>query len=232
LHAAKQPKLNMESIRTITPCVFVSLILVTMPQLARSTPTAPPLTLISDAESGSRVSRDHVETLIRQLQSSNRDPNPDMNPGPIKLLRGYDLDVQQKIEMVQAKLGSLGKEAFPALIEHMNDEGYSLSIETAVVRGLSVGEVCFLIIEQQVDPSPMRYKSRTGSDGKSHSCKGYFSQHLRKNRDREEMRRWWEKYQKLTLREMQIEAYEWRIASELKIGFLDASDRAARDKEG
>jgi len=118
------------------------------------------------------VSRDHVETLIRQLQSSNRDPNPDMNPGPIKLLRGYDLDVQQKIEMVQAKLGSLGKEAFPALIEHMNDEGYSLSIETAVVRGLSVGEVCFLIIEQQVDPSPMRYKSRTGSDGKSHSCKG------------------------------------------------------------
>jgi len=211
----------MESLRLIAQCLWISLILVPMPQMART--PRPPLT--PDAEIGPSVSRHHVESLIRELRSPNQDPNPDWQRGPIKLPPGYDLNAQQKIEQTQAKLVSLGKAAFPALIEHMNDAGYSLSVETSVVRGLSVGEVCFLIIEHQVDPSPMRYKLRDGADGNSHSYKGYFSQYFRKSMDREGMRRWWEKHQKLTLREMRIEAYEWRIAHELKIGFPDASHR-------
>ena len=149
-----------------------------------------------------------------------------MRPGPIQFPREYDAEAQKNVEMAQAELVSLGKDAFPALIAHLDDEGYSLSIETAVLRSLSVGEVCFSIIEQQVDPAPMRYKVRVGADGKWHGFQRYLSQHLgHETGDREGMRQWWQERRQLCLREMQIEAYAWRIEHERRIGFPDAAER-------
>ena len=147
----------MEVMRTMTTYVCVIVVFAALPHMVRSTSSDPPIAVASEAVTRSRANREDVEALICKLRSPNRDPNPDMRPGPIQLSREYDEDAQKNVEMAQVELVSLGKDAFPALIEHMIDEGYSLSRETGVFRSLCVGEVCFLTIEQQVDPAPMGY---------------------------------------------------------------------------
>lgn len=192
----------MEVIRTITASVRVIVVVAALPHIVWSTSSDLPIAVTSEVVTRSRAIREDVEALIRKLRSLNRDPNLDMRPEPIQFAREHDEDAQKNVEMAEAQLVSLGKEAFPALIEHMDEQGYSRSIETAVRRNLSIGEVCFFIIDQQVDPAPTGYKVRDGADGKSHSYRGYLSQYVgHKKGNREGMRQWWQERQQLSLRE-------------------------------
>jgi hypothetical protein len=170
-------------------------------------------------------SRKRIETLIAELRSANKDPNPKFRP--IRSFpKGYNVEAQEKVEKARKKLIALGKDAFPALIEHVQDKGYSRPISTAILRGLSVGEVCFMIIEGQVDLAGIRYKSRDGSDGYHYVHRGYFSQYCKKAwYTRDGLRKWWKDNKNRSLKEMQIEALKWAIARERRIGFPGKKDR-------
>jgi hypothetical protein len=168
-----------------------------------------------------RTDRKVVESLIAQLKSPNKDPNPKNEP-LADYPKDYDSEAQEKVEKAREKLIALGKDAFPILIDHLNDEPYSRSISTAIWRSLTMGNVCFGIIEEQVDLIGMTYKARTGSDGKEYTYRGYFSSYCEDHwYSQAGVQKWWKENKHQSIREMQIAALRWRIAKESKIGFPD-----------
>ena len=175
------------------------------------------------AKPGNNANNEIIESLIAKLHSTNKDPNPDMRPFVIRLPSDYNTHAQDQVEDARKQLIELGKDAFPTLIAHVNDEGYSRSIETAVLRGQSVGEVCFDIIEDQVDLAGMSYKSRLGSDGQEHGYMGYLDQFFSDGGNRQKaLNDWWNQHHDQSLKQMQIEALKWAIEREQKIGFSGA----------
>jgi hypothetical protein len=167
-----------------------------------------------------KVGEKAAEALIRQLRSPNKDPNPKMG-FLIDLPKDYDQKAQKKVEEAEDKLIELGVDVFPFLIDHLNDKEYSKSIPTSIMRSLSVGNVCFLIIENQVDLfASRRVKSRLGSDGKPHGFRSYFSQYCDQHwYTQNGVRKWWNEHKACSLREMQIKALLWDIEDERSIGF-------------
>jgi hypothetical protein len=167
-----------------------------------------------------------VEALIAQLRSPNRNPNPDLQPGGEHYPDDYDLPAQEKVQIAREKLTALGKDACPALIRHLDDKEYCLSFSTAVFRGFSVGEVCFMILEGQVDPAPGSYKSRLGTDGREHNHRGYLSKFCGEDWfTKKGVEQWWQGHQHQTLREMQMTALRWAIERERHIGFPQEDDK-------
>jgi hypothetical protein len=171
------------------------------------------------------IGRKGIEALITQLWSPNKDPNPNFDPW-VSFPKDYDFKAQDKVEEAHRKLIQLGKNSFPVLIEHLNDKAYSMSISTAIPRSLSVGDVCFMIIENQVDPfASSRVKGRRGSDGKDHAFRGYFSKYCDvKWYSREGLQKWWQEHKEQSLKDMQIEALRWDIEDERRIGFVSKED--------
>jgi len=166
-----------------------------------------------------------IERLIADLRSPNRDPNPRREPFT-GYPKDYDVAAQKSVEAARQKLLALGTEAFPALIDHADDAAYSLSISTSILASQSVGEVCRQIIESQISPVVMTYKSRPGADGKWHGFPSFRAiQYLRGRTYREVLQEWWQMDQSRQLRDMQIEALRWQIDHEQKIGFASAKDR-------
>ncbi len=166
-----------------------------------------------------------AEDLILQLRSANKNPNPNGEPF-IGLPEDYDWEAQKEVTDARRKLVALGKDAFPALIDHVDEPAYSLSFSTAIMRAFSVGEVCFMILKDQVDLGEMNYKFRPGSDGKDHVFKGYFSQFSGGRwYSQDGLRTWWRGHRQMTLREMQVEALQWRIERERAVGFPGDGDR-------
>lgn len=169
--------------------------------------------------------RRQVQLLIAQLRSPNQDPNPKSEPF-VRLPDDYDREAQKKIDEAIEALKSLGKAAFPILIAHADDPEYSRSISTSLQLSRSVGAVCGDIVEDQVDLSPMNYKSRTGKDGKQHGFyRGYFGKYWKGAKSRREMlEKWWKDNSERSLPEMQIEALESAISDERVIGFPTKRD--------
>lgn len=172
------------------------------------------------------VSPEEIKALILQLRSPNRPTNPEHEPISIEFPADYDLAAQEKVQEAWDNLVALGKQAFPALIQHMQDREYCLSYETSLLRDFCVGEVCRQIIEGQVDLATVGYKSRPGVDGTWHQCPHYFEQFYQgKQTPREMMQQWWQDHQHLSLREMQIAALRYRIEQEQQIGFPTYPDK-------
>ncbi len=166
-----------------------------------------------------------VELLIGKLRSPNRDPNPNRDPTR-DFPATFDHVAQKQVGRAYEALVAKGKAAFPTLIDHADDKGYSLSVHSAVLLGLSVGEVCKTIIEQQVDLAGMTYKSRSGADGAWHPHRSYFSQYLRGASSRTKgLRHWWSKQGHLPLKQMQVTALRWAIEREREIGFRAPPDK-------
>jgi hypothetical protein len=190
--------------------------------------TIPPMPT-TPKEKTSEPDRMAIEALVAQLRSPNKDPNPKLRNGYFKFPEDFDFRAQEGVEAARQKLLQLSTDAFPVLIEHLNDKGYCRSVEGAVLSGHSVGRECFEIIEEQVVVSGMSYKSRKGSDGEWHVHWRYFTQFSDGGKalyTAEGMRRWWKEHKHQSLREMQIEAVQWGIDREQKIGF-----RCDKDKE-
>lgn len=138
----------------------------------------------------------------------------------------YDVKAQERVKKAYAELVALGKDAFPLLIEHLNDKEYSLSFSTAIWRSFTVGEACFMIINDQIDIIGMTYKGRIGKDGKDHTYVGYFEQFCSGAWfTKDGIERWWKENQDKSLREMQIQVLQWKIENEKKIGFPKAKDK-------
>ncbi len=157
-------------------------------------------------EKAAEPDRKAIEALVAQLavakqgsKSRCRLPFPSFNfPFP----KDFDSQAQERVMAAHEKLVGLSTDAFPILIEHLNDKGYSRSVEITVLSGLSVGQECFYIIEQQVDVAGMRYIMREGSDGEFHVHRGYFSQFSDNEHayyTAEGVRRWWKEHQRQSL---------------------------------
>ncbi len=87
---------------------------------------------------------------------------------------------------------------------------YSYSVQV----NHSVGEICGMIIESNVRLVGMRYKSRVGTDGKSHICPNFFLENFQGD-----LTKWWNSNNKKSLTAMQLEVLEWRMQREEEIGF-------------
>lgn len=166
-----------------------------------------------------------VEALIDDLVSKNSDPNPGFEPF-IGFADEYDHEADIPVHQARKKLIEQGKIAFPILIRHVDDPEYCLAFSTSILRGFSVGRVCFMIIEDQVDIVGMSYKSREGEDGEHHGCPNYFTQFCDGAwYSQKGLEKWWSEKKDLSLKEMQIEALEWRIEQERNIGFPGLKDK-------
>lgn len=167
-----------------------------------------------------------VESLIAQLRSPNKNPFE----GGVKFPFHYPIKAEKPVEAARQELIGLGKEAFPILIEHITDKGYSCPSEGASCPCYhDVGVVCYYIIVYQVDLIGRCYKSRDGLDGKGHMPPNYFSQFRTGGLEgwqgwQNEMRKWWEGHKHQSLQEMQMETLRWKIAQEQLIGFQNKED--------
>jgi hypothetical protein len=176
----------------------------------------------------SEIDRKAIEALVAQLRSPNKDPNPKRLPDPVTFPDDFDFQAQERVEAASEKLVGLSTDAFPILIEHLNDKGYSRSVQGAVLSGRSVRTECFTIIERQVDVAGRPYKSREGSDHKEHVHRGCFSQFSDDGKawyTAKGLQRWWKEHKHQSLREMQIEALQWAIDHEQQIGFNYEEDK-------
>jgi len=169
--------------------------------------------------------RDGVElpgeasALVEALASPNEAPQ--IYTIHLRYPEGYDRQAQARVRAAEEKLRAMGPKAFPALIERLDDTGYSYTECYGTWRNLKVGEVCFYIIEDQVEFYGHDYATRPGADGEEVLKPSYLytfhtTQHLRN---------WWEERQDMTLRELQIEALEWNIEKERERGFTDDEQR-------
>src|SRR5262245_15541842 len=109
--------------------------------------------------SSRQVDRSRVESLIAGLRLPNKDPNRTGEPF-VRYPKDYDHEAQTRIRAARDVLLAMGKHAISILIEHMDDPGYSMSEETAILASRTVGDVCRGIIDRQIDPVAMRYKMR------------------------------------------------------------------------
>ena len=168
-----------------------------------------------------------AESLIAQLKSPNKPANPDQKPGLVRYPADYDFKAQKKVSEAERMLEDLGKRAFPILIEHLNDSEYSQSFDTAILSDFTVGEVCYMIIRRQIEPTDRSgYKARHGSEGNSHTMPYYFNSFCKSGQTRkDQVSRWWAGHHDKTILEMQIEALEWTIQEETQIGFPRPRDR-------
>lgn len=172
-----------------------------------------------------KTDRKKVESLVAELRSPDKDPNPNREPLDA-FPKDYDDKAQEKVETARKNLIAMKEAAFPVLIDHVNDKGYSRTISTSILRSLSVGEVCFMIIQEQVDVAGMPYKSRRGADGMEHVYRGYFSRYSKGAWcSQEGLKKWWAEHQNQSLKVMQIEALNWAIDRERAIGFPGEKDR-------
>lgn len=187
---------------------------------------APMTTASAAGEGNSPEFRKEVDSLIRQLRSPNKDPNRTSSPF-VRFPEDYDHVAQKKVTEAVAELKSLGKAAFPILIEHANDSEYSQSRSIAILSSASVGQACYDIIQHQVDPSPFNYKNRKGSDGKEHGFhRSYFGKYWKGAQSRRVvLELWWKDNQGKSLLDMQIEALESAIADEEAIGFPSTREK-------
>ena len=161
-----------------------------------------------------------VDSLVEQLASANQPPAVDEplfnlgeffnNPG------GWDLKAQKRVSDAYYKLRAMGKEAFPYLINHFDDDRYSHHRSWSTFYPVSVGEACKLLIHEQVDIRGIMYKARESPNG---NVIGYeFDEYVRSHFG--SYAAWWRANRNRSLREMRVATVEWRIEKEKAYGFI------------
>lgn len=146
--------------------------------------------------------RSQIETLIEQLASPNQPPDVTDEPF-VEYPENYNEKKQAKVDEAIEELMKMGRKAFPLLVAYRDDPRYSCTRVYAAARNWTVGNVCFLILYNQVenfDHFPKSWGSMPhGLWDIYHSGK---------------LKEWWKKREKRTLQELQLEAIDHRIEGE------------------
>jgi len=158
-----------------------------------------------------------VEALIEKLAISEE-------PAGKKPIYSPDRDTPKTDKRVIAyeaacELKKHGKRAFPFLLRHLDDKRQSVAFRRVIPH--DVGDACFCIIRDQVFCLPKDYRGsiyRTGGDGKMHE-RAYFS--APDLFTYKTIGPWLEARKGKSLEAMQVEALEWLIEQEKRIGFQD-----------
>ena len=160
----------------------------------------------------SRPSAEVIENLIDELAISS-DPTDDVG------------DRRARAYAVVEELSALGKLAFPHLLEHLDDNRESVELQR-LNRRQYVGEACYCIIAYQILDIPPNYAFpifRTGADGKSHARPFAVEQDLF---DSSTITAWLKQRESEPLAALQVEALEWLLEQEDKIGYPDYKSKA------
>jgi hypothetical protein len=172
-----------------------------------------------------------IKSLIEQLASTNERPRayPEVQEGPDAVYpKNYDKAAQEKVWAAYRQLKAIGPRSYPLLMEHFEDQRYSLTGDLGSVEGnRNVGYLCRRIFQNQVSPfnkkvigegyntgeGPPRQNVVPGPRG-SRPSRPDFVEHLLS--DRVAAKKWAVERRTYTLRYIQCEALEWMIAEEEK----------------
>lgn len=155
-----------------------------------------------------------IQALVEKLASKNSPParNAEFSQ---RLDRPKDWKDrhEQAVRDARKQLLDFGKTAFPVLLDNLGDERYSLTESYSIEVNHTVGQVCGIIIKDNVDRAGIRYKSRIGADGRNHQPPDFISQKYQGD-----LKRWWRDNRAKSLREMRVDVLKWVIAEEKRIG--------------
>jgi hypothetical protein len=163
-------------------------------------------------EVDTRASAEVIEGLIDELAISS---------GPT----GDAGDRRARAFAAVEKLSALGKQAFPYLLEHLDDHRESVELQR-LNRRQDVGEACYCIIAYQILDIPSDYAIpivRIGSDGELHQRPFAVEQGLF---DSSTIAAWLKQREAEPLAALQVEALEWLLEQENKIGYPDSKSKA------
>lgn len=119
-----------------------------------------------------------------------------------------------------------GIKAFPYLITHLGDKRQSSTTCDRSVTGMTVDQACLEILQDIIHVIPEDYPRslyREGADGELHP-RAYICSVENSIFTSESAEDWFKQRENKTLKELQIEALEWVIEEERKIGFKDKSE--------
>lgn len=144
------------------------------------------------------------------------------------LFRKISTDLPQKIEQWRYPgyieyFRNSEKKAFPYLISHLGDERKSSTTCERSVTGMTIEQACLVILQDIIHIIPEDYPPslyREGADGKLHP-RPYICSVENSIFTSESAEDWFKQRENKTLKELQIEALEWVIEGERKIGFRD-----------
>ena len=159
-----------------------------------------------------------MEQLIDNLASRNDDP------GTVLMLPStYDQPAQTIVDDAIRELYNLELNAFPMLIEHLDDRRYCRSKMTSVYKSQSIGVVCMEIIDSQLSAGIPKYLQRRSVEGR---LTGFESMVQNLYRDGK-LANWLEARlgTDATLVQLRKEAVDWQIERETGIGFVADIDR-------
>lgn len=149
-----------------------------------------------------------VERLIEALASRNPVPKEGGRKGDLIYPPEYDREAEKIPYRVAKQLTAFGPKAFPLLMQHSQDTTFSCVRESpsGAMRVISVGTVCEQIVAVQLNVFDT-------AGVYPRSVPDYFETEVRG----EKFAEWWNKHQHQTLREIQVEAFEWAIAEQQKL---------------
>lgn len=164
----------------------------------------------SPGNADDREARDlqRIEKLIAALASRNPVPQEGGPKGALIYPHGYDLEVEKIPYQVARQLTEFGPKAFPLLMRHSQDKTFSCVRESpsGAMRIISVGTVCERIVAVQLNV----FDSVGVYPG---NVPNYFDAEVRGDK----FTTWWSEHPDHTLREMQIEAFEWALAEQKQL---------------
>jgi len=121
-----------------------------------------------------------------------------------------------------AKLRAFGAEAFPYLLDALDDKRQSVGFRRVLPS--TVGDACFCVIEEHLYALPKDYRGsfyRQGKDGKNHERPVF----LKELFSPATIRDWLEERRGRRLEELQLEALGWVLDEEEKIGAATPGDQ-------
>jgi hypothetical protein len=176
------------------------------------------------AEAPARNAERNYRKLVEGLVSPNRSfriVDKDDSTAAISIPPNYDWEAQKRIDENRKLLSAHVEEALPFLVEGCTDSRYSLSQRWAedYVINSSVGDVCGDVIARYVEV--FREYMSFSDPVEWHQYN--FVPHLSKTIDphvngmqEKEFRDWWRQRKDKSLRDLQIEAFDWAIEKRRK----------------
>lgn len=168
-----------------------------------------------------------IEALIEKLASESPPPVFERSPPSIvsrrKVIENpgeWNPVAQKAVSDAYYELRSMGKVAFPYLINHFGDDRYSHERSWASYYEVSVGLACEYLIDEQLDVCGPMYKMRETPNGNLMGCdfgelvQSQFGSYAA----------WWRLNRNLSLREMRIATVKWRIQREKEFGFVSKEE--------
>ena len=170
-----------------------------------------------------------IESLIDQLASTNSPPDFPGDPPHFYLEDflanpgDWNSDAQRTVSKAYYELKSMGKDVFPYLIKHFGDNRYSHERSYSTFISHSVGDACQFLIDEQIDPRGISYKSRETPTGTTMGYAVQFEAYVKSKYG--SYAAWWRNNRNLSLVEMRVDFCKWRINKEKQLGFVDDDQR-------